>query len=122
MGISIGWMESVIIPRHVLICCEYKVVQAGRKVCVAIDALVDRIVFETDIQNSRGCFDNGRCNPDECGRCKSSAECRACDLRHEIGGAAAEARASERKAGTRGGIRNEGIEQRIVMMNVGPRT
>ena len=46
-------MESVIIPRHVLTCREYKVVQARRKACVAIDRLVDWIVRETDPADRR---------------------------------------------------------------------
>jgi hypothetical protein len=49
VSIIVEWEITVVIAGHVLACREHKVVQARREVGVAVDRLVDRIVFETDV-------------------------------------------------------------------------
>src|SRR5262245_63469619 len=84
-------MKTVIISLHILRGGEYKIVQARWEVGIAIECLVDRVVFEPQVENAIRSADSGRGKSHEGSRRELAAELRACDICHFVRGTAAEA-------------------------------
>src|SRR6476660_8345512 len=103
-------MKSVIITLHILRGGQHKIVQARREVAIAIECLVDRVVFEPQVENAVRSADVGRGKSHEGSRRELAAELRACDICHFVRSTAAEARSREIKVCALWCIQRYGIE------------
>src|SRR5215471_9304635 len=103
-------MKTVIIALHILRGGEHKIVQARREVGIAIECLVDRVVFEPQVENAACSADTGRGKSHEGSRRELAAELRACDICHFVRGTAAEACSRKIKVCALRCIQRYGIE------------
>src|SRR6476620_3019914 len=103
-------MKTVIIALHILRGGQHKIVQTRREVGIAIECLIDRVVFEPQVENAVRSADIRRGKSHESSRRELAAELRACDICHFVRGTAAEACSREIEVCALWCIQRYGIE------------
>src|SRR5215212_9075251 len=100
-------MSAVIIAGHVFRRGENEIVGARRKLAVAVDGLVDRVVLEADVEDAVRVRDIRRGERNELSGRETAAVLRTRDTGHQVRGAATEARPGKGKAGSGGRPRRD---------------